>query len=331
MRKTLLLLFLLSPLTFAAGGWEGVAAISVAISAALLGILYMVGTGFSINELQLMAKEELYQLLALMLMLAILVSSNNLLDGLSSTFGAIEGQPTMQAAGESIIDSTLTEPTKGVQKVFTTITEYDNKVAEESSKTISCSILGVGYTVSSCGGYSMLSAPLSMAGGIAGFAIGELYAMKRLIEISETYAMNFLLPLGILLRTFKMSRGAGGFLIALGISMHIMLPAGIIFNQMLADTFAADPSAAGYNAAMSADLSDCDPANIVGFGFDSEVEKGQRDLAAMEADLKKVLFTVLIRATLGPVIALLMLAASVRALTSLAGAEVDVSSISRFI
>jgi hypothetical protein len=36
-------------------------------------------------------------------------------------------------------------------------------------------------------------------------------------------------------------------------------------------------------------------------------------------------------ATLGPVISLLMFAASLRALTSLAGAEVDVSAIARFI
>jgi hypothetical protein len=39
----------------------------------------------------------------------------------------------------------------------------------------------------------------------------------------------------------------------------------------------------------------------------------------------------LAKATLGPVLALLMMMAGIRTLTSIAGAEVDVSAISRFV
>jgi hypothetical protein len=216
----------------------------------------------------------------------------------------------------------------------------------------------------------MLSTPLSMAGGITGFAVGELSAMMRLIQISEQFALTLLLPVGILLRTLKVTRGAGGLLIALGISMHIMLPAGVIFNEMLAVTFLDDTVASkDYKPDMKlVSLKKCNPGSTgVGFvdldgaledwltlgglygdlfdafddfmdGMDIEEEDlSPNDSGAimgytsLRHSIRSYLFQVLIRATLGPVIALLMMAASIKSLTSIAGSEVDVTAISRFV
>lgn len=173
----------------------------------------------------------------------------------------------------------------------------------------------------------MVNTPLSMAGGIVGFAIGELHSMKRLLAISTGYAMNLLLPMGILLRTFKLTRGAGGFLMATAVSMHILLPAGMVFNDMLADTFLADAGAAAYTGGIGSIVPECDPDAVV---FDSE--SGATELLdSLLGDLRKVVFGVLIRGTLGPVLSLLMMIAGIRALSSLGGAEVDVSALGRFV
>jgi hypothetical protein len=51
----------------------------------------------------------------------------------------------------------------------------------------------------------------------------------------------------------------------------------------------------------------------------------------LRQDIRKYLYVMMIQATLGPVLSLLMFAASLRALTSLAGAEIDVSAITRFV
>jgi len=338
--KKMLLLLMLIPLASAAP-WETTALLAVTTSTALLAILYMVGMGFGLSELQMMAKEEFFQLLALGIMLAAFVGTNGLIDGISTTPAFTEGgAATLQQAASNSLTASLAS-TKGT---FIKIASFDMNVSREASKSDQCSVMGVGYSVSACGGYSLLATPLSMAGGIAGFAMGELSAMKRLIDISSAYSLSFLLPLGIILRTFKLTRGAGGLLIALGISMHLMLPAGVIFNDMLAATFLAStsPFVAPYKGTASNTVVECDAADV-GTGSSrlgqsvAALKSGNSEDKAVAAykglreDIKKYLYVIMILATLGPVISLLMFAACLRALTSLAGAEVDVSAITRFV
>jgi len=341
MKKALLLL-LIVPLAFAAPlTWETTAALAVAASTGLLAIAYMIGMGFGINELQLMAKEEFYQLIAMMVMIAVFFGANNLIDGFSTNPVFTAGAPT-SACGTTLTAATtlqqaainsLSASICGLKSAFDDIAKFDMKSSIAASEATQCTVMGVGYSMSACGGFSMLATPLSMAGGIAGFALGELSAMKKLIEISVAFALPVLLPLGIILRTFKLTRGAGGLLIALAISMHIMLPAGVIFNDMLGAQFTSPPqNVAGYTAPYAqsgfyqADQVKCDAADISG-SEDAAVSAYN----GMEGDVKKYMYAAMIQGTLGPVISLLMFAASVRVLTALGGAEIDVSAITRFI
>jgi hypothetical protein len=215
------------------------------------------------------------------------------------------------------------------------ISGIDKSAAVQGSKSSSCSILGMGYSVSGCGSYTMLATPLSMAGGITGFAVGELYTMKRLIQLSEQFAFPFLLPLGIVLRTFKFTRGAGGLLIALAISLHILLPIGVIFNDMLGATFLSPPGGSADDNALVAPYKE----SLEGVSLDCNAgdtdEANENDALegyhAMRANLKVYLNTLLVQATLGPILALLMMSTGLRTLTSIMGAEVDVSAVSRFV
>lgn len=330
--KKLLLALMLVPLAFAA--WESTAAIAIVLSATLVGILYAVGFGFGVNELQLTAKEEFFQLIAMMVMMVTLVGANGLIDSISRNDAFAQGSNTMQEAAGAIVDSNKA----ALVGVFDTLSAFDMKVSKEASKAAQCSFMGIGYSISGCGGFSMLSTPLSMGGGIAGFAIGELSAMRKLLDISSAYALNFILPLGILMRTFKVTRGAGGFLIALAISMHILLPAGIIFNEMLGVTFKNDAAAwADYSAGATASIPDCNAADVssgyVGLGEEmTDNEKAAIDgYNSLRTDIRAYIYEALIRATLGPVLSLLMMMAGIRAIASIAGADVDISPIARFV
>ncbi len=324
MRRALMLLLMI-PLAFAA--WQVVAGITIVFSAALIGVLFAIGFGFDINELKIAAKEEMFQLIALGVMMAVLVGSNGLLDSISTNEAFAAGSSDLQTAAQSILSDTKTE----VASTFQQIRDLDKASSIEGSKAGQCNILGMGYSVSGCGGFSMLATPLSMAGGLTGFALTEVSAMYRLIDISKTYAMAFILPLGILLRTFKITRGAGGFLIALAISLHIMLPAGVIFNQMLLVTFQNDASHLQdpYMSPGNPQIGECNALDTGVIG-DSNEQTAIDSYMSLRQSIKGDLNAIMIHATMGPIIALLMFITSLRTLTSLMGAEVDVSGIARF-
>jgi len=350
--KKLMLLLLMVPLAFAATGWEPIAAMAIFISGTLLAAVYIVGFGLGISELQMIAKEELFQLIALLIIIAALTGTNGILNGISTNAAFKSDASSMQDLGLDVVGTW----NESLSTALGNLATMDKAISIEGSAGGQCSILGMGYSVSGCGGYSMLATPLSMAGGIAGFAVAEVSAMERLLEITKKYALSFILPLGIILRTFKMTRGAGGFLIALAVSMHIMLPAGAIFGEMLAVTFLDDSAAsAGYeDDPGTVSMGTCNPLeteSVSGFKSmtnsileadgpglpDASIGSGTNDGKAMNAykkmraKLKDYLFTMLIRATLGPVLALLLMMSGLRALSAIAGADVDVSAISRFV
>ncbi len=326
--KRLAIMLLLVPLAFAQ--WEGVAGVAVALSVTFIAILYAIGFGFDVNELKITAKEELFQVIALAVMLAVLVGANSLLNAISTNAAFTGGSATMQDAAQSILTTTynnLADPNSGI---FTNIRNLDKSASLEASRAGQCNILGMGYSVSGCGGFSMLATPLSMAGTITGFAITEVASMNKLIDLSKTYALTLLLPLGILLRTFKITRGAGGFLIALAISLHIMLPAGVIFNQMLLVTFNNDTTlSAGYTGSPTASIPECN-AMDTSSGDSGNSASAYSAYQGMRADIRAYMDTIMIGATLGPIISLLMFIASLRTLSSIMGSEVDVSGIARF-
>jgi len=337
MKKLALLFLFLIPLTFA---WQGIAMAAVGISAAMLGIIYMVGMGFGISELQMMAKEELFQLIAFGIMLTIFVGGNSILDAISTndafTQGATGDATTMQEAAESYLDKTIHDIRI---YIFNKIATWDIQISQEASKASTCNVMNMGYSVSGCGGYTVLASPLALAGNIAGFTIGELSAMKRLLDLTQAYALILLLPIGIILRTVKFTRGAGGLIIALAIALHIMLPAGIIFTEMLVETFIASEQGEGYNVDMwseSADLilkcnaADAGNAGLGSVGHDN-TDKAQETYDNLARTIRSYTVIILLRGIFGPIISLLMVITSIKAITSLAGAEIDVTAISRFV
>lgn len=355
--KKLLLLLLIIPLAFATS-WQNVAAMALMVSVTLVAAVYMVGIGFGIKELKIIAKEEFFQVIATALMMVVLAGSAGILDGIARQ-SAFTDTTTITMANTSmhIISETRAE----VVGIFSNIESYDKKVSSEASKGGQCSILGMGYSVSGCGGFAMMATPISMSGNLVGFAIAELSAMEQILKIATTYALNLILPLGILLRTFKITRGAGGFFIALAVSLYIVIPAGVIFASMLSATFEANTAYSDdYLSDYDATVASCNALDTVPEPFiidlfediataglttgglaassinellnsDTNDGKAQGTYFSLRKEMRTHLDIVLVKATMMAVISLLMMAASLKALTSALGAEVDVSAISRFV
>jgi len=317
--------------------WLNTAMIAISIAMILLAITYMIGYGFGVDPLKAMAKDELFQLIALALVIAVFFGANNIVNMISTAPELAGEQANMQTTALLSINSTIAN----LSQAYSYVADADKKTGSAASQAVSCQLANIGYSVSGCGGFSMLSSPFSLAGSILGFAIGEMNALYKLIELALFYALPLFLPFGIILRTFRVTRGAGGFLIAMAVSLHILLPMGILFVDMMGDSFLASPEASEYNVALAplsgADLSAadiveglstiCRPGDV----GDTNPDRAIGIYDSLRKDLKSYIFLALIKGTFGPLVAVLMMVSGIRFLTSLAGAEVDVSALGRLV
>jgi len=335
MRKLALSLLLLCSLCFAAGPWQAYAGFAILISATMLAALYIIGTGFDVREIKFLVKDEAVQLGVLVVLMIALMASDGILNAISTSTLFAGGEDTMQDAAVASLNNTIND----LSSYLLEVQQADKAMSKESSRTSSCVLSGGGHSVSACGGYSMLATPLSMSGSILGYAIAQAAAVQKLVEIAQEFVFILILPLGIVLRTFKFTRGAGGLLISLGIALYIFVPAGIVFTEILQEKFeyavTADPDTpaswkAGADPYLDApgdiNVEECDAGQPWG-NVGAEAVSAYKD---MKHELKGYMYVFMIKATLGPVLSLLMFIGGLRAMTELFGAPVDVSALARF-
>jgi hypothetical protein len=317
-----ILLFLIALVTISnAAGWEGTAAIAVVTSAAMLGLIYMIGFGFGINELVLTSKEEAYQLVVVMVLIGGFVLLQTGGDAILSAIGENEG---IQQTSVTMTSSMITE----LSSMFMSLANLETQIAVEGSRSLTCSILSVGYTISGCGGYTMVAPALSGVETTVGLAIAELSSIAKLMEIGINNSFAILLPIGIIFRTFKLTRGAGGLIIAVAISLYFILPLSMITMWKVADQFKNAPEGASYTGtAPSISVSSCVPAD----SGEGNSEKSTGILHQLVAAMPFYLFPTFIYGIITPAIALLITVTGIRVISSMAGADVDVSALSRVI
>ncbi len=318
-----------------AAGWQGLAGIAVITSACMLALIYMIGFGFGINELMMTSKEEAYQLVVVMALIGGFVLIET---GGDALFGAIIGQGTgMQMMATSMTASKIAV----LGGIFGNIADAESRIAKQGTMTLNCNILGVGQVVSGCGGYSMVSPALSGVEATVGLAIAELSSLTRLMGIGMANSFSLLLPIGIIFRTFKLTRGAGGLIIGVAVALYFVLPLSMISMWQIADQF-KDTRYVG--TAPYIEVPDCEPAQTSdvssseeggvaqGMGFpSSNAGKAMGIFMRVIDAVPFYLFPALIYGIITPAIALLITVASIRVLSALGGAEVDVSVLSRVI
>jgi len=323
----LICLLLSCQLSFAAS-WTGTAAIAIVTSAVILAIVYMLGLGFDINELKFLAHEEFYQLLVTIVMIGVLAGSQAWLDGLTPGLG-LSGM-SLQDGSISIISAELSNH----KAAYNALMDFSIVLGKQSSKSYYCSLEGVGFTAAPCNSFRALTSPVSMSFQALSMSITELNSIYTLLNFSKQYAFVLLLPLGILLRTFKITRGAGGLFIGLGVALYLFLPIAVLFMSIV-----LDPSG-GYNPGFSIAPSDlalqpspsCDETHFGTFGGGVSYDNLNNAVGVfngLEQKINVYVYLFLIRGTMTTVVSVLALYASLRAVSKLAGAEIDISALAR--
>ncbi|MDO8554451.1 MAG: hypothetical protein Q7S22_06600 [Candidatus Micrarchaeota archaeon] len=326
--------------------WLPIAVLAGITSVILLALLYMVAQGFDLQDLKFLAKEEFYQVIVTFFIIAILQGTVMFVDSLSTNF---YGQNMHQTTFDKLNGEITFQ-----EKIFDNLQVFSVQAGSEASKSFFCSLQGTGYSISSCSSFRPLLIPVSTAFQAISLTITELSSMRTLVSFGQKYAFTLLLPAGLLLRTLKFTRGAGGLLIGFAVALYIFLPLGYLFMDdlmlssknpyktnplpILPSNFDCDPTNSaisdsstlgGWIQSGSFDsINDASVTQFINLGT-SNLVKSKSLYVLLSKDVESYLYAFLIRGTLATVISVLILIAGMRMVSKLAGAEVDVSILSR--
>ncbi len=303
-----IILFVFS-LSFATG-WQQMSIIAIIISVMILGLIFAVGHIIDSNEMKFLAKDEMVQVIATILMI-----------GAITSFAAFFSSLSTDAS--TSVDSSL----QHIISANNVLGDSATVIGKEGSKSIWCSFSAVGFGTSACTGYRMVSPPISMSFQLTGVALAELNALKFLIDTSSTWIMNLLLPMGVFLRTFKYTRGAGSLFIATAVAFYFVLPvAYLAIHDMIVNFMSNNPE---YSGNFSFPIAECDEYAIDNTQNEENVITAFS--SATSSAFPKILYRFLIDATLTVVVSLVVTVSAIRFLMGIAGAEIDVQAIGRLI
>jgi hypothetical protein len=196
------------------------------------------------------------------------------------------------------------------------------QLGNEASKGVFCNFLGVGFTLVNCGQYNAFRGGLTTASFAAMAALADNYAQQFLLSLITYSAFQFILPLGLFLRCFKVSRRAGGALIAIGFGFYTVYPAVIVADQNL--LHGSNPSA----PSPVPKVSTCDPRET-----DSGASLNQfMGYAAQLTDFSlayNLTYFVLVRTVFLSILNLIITLGFIRAFAHIIGSDIDVSALAR--
>ncbi len=288
---------------------------------AVLALAYMASYVFSLPHIRPIINSELVQVLATGLIAFALVGTQlgvdqYLTDILAAT-GDTSSSSMMQVAQAQI--ASLAGTTEGVIR---NLGDASLKIGKEASKGVFCNFLGVGFSVVNCSPFNAFRGSLTSAAFTTSVALADTYAQMFLLSLASSYAFSFLIPLGLFFRCFKISRSAGGALIAIGFGFYTAYPTVIVAtNNLLHDV----------NAPTVQSIPDppiCEPKEtnvaISRWRFTDYADK-LRDFDLAEG----LTYWVMVRVLFLSILNLIITLGFIRAFAHVIGSEIDVSTLAR--
>jgi len=328
--------------------WEFLAFQALMVSVIIVAIIYMVGMALSMEQLKTIARDELYQILATALLIGAIVALLYFADNSFKDIGAALGAPpdatSLQDAATGMLQNNLdyTKQVAGAARKLTVA------IGEVSTRSAYCSMLGVGYSVSSCTAINALRSPLSQLYSALTIAILDFQSEILLLKLGSGFFATALLPIGVFFRAFRITRPAGGALIAISLGFFIILPASVLFSELMV-TSALDQAEFSsirvalsnpnyvaplnhertlapdyYTIGASSTKLDCDAYNPA-LADAMEITNAISEPSFFEP----IVFLVVIRAVFMTAFNLLVTLTAIRWMAGILGTDIDVSSLAR--
>ncbi len=230
-------------------GWEGLAVLAAFIGVIGAALLLMFGRLFEAKHLVQAAKIELLYAASTVLLVLFIIGMVNgaqeLLGRIASEmFLASYGVPNSASAGRIFI----TGPGGGHELSLIGIAKLYLQPAVACSSDIIRFLYGVSIFVEPLAsvymevfmsehasglGFKLISERINNAVGFLQFYVFAFYVLVHILNFLDYYA-PFFITIGVILRAFPPTRGAGAFVIAFSIGMYIIFPMAYIIGASLA-------------------------------------------------------------------------------------------------
>ena len=223
------------------GGWETTAITALMVSLGLIAIAFAIGIGFHYRELEEWAKNELYEVFISGLIVGTLILMINIIFGIS-----------INLAGGNPLDLAFIDVTSMIIEtlsLFVTLLEYNIFIGALSTLKFSFFIpipilplatvvvIRLGSFVAPWTGLGALMTGIDTVFNLLGAMLAALLVEQVLLNFFKLIALKYFLPLGVLMRTFPITRVAGSTLIAIAIGAYIVYPLALIYSWNVYNQF----------------------------------------------------------------------------------------------
>ena len=341
MKKLLLLLALVS-LSFAAEGWESMAFLAALCAFFVLLILYMLSYLVNSREMGMLAKQEMVQVFVTIFIIVVLV-----------TFNAYTTIAFTDAFAEAFGETSLGHM-EFAMEITQAYSDYQWELLKEltlhmvvplgsiASTSATCSIIGTSFTYPGCIGVQVPFSSLMFATNVMLSAMLANNSQLWLLNIADTFLFPVLLPLGLFLRCFQFTRGAGGFFIAIALGFYFVYPFSIMVTAGMAQSVDIPEPPIPHNIKYPGEKfwegmdtftieSECNPLDLDPYAARKQAMRLVGSGAGGSGDelIDGLLYIFFIGGLFTTMLNLLITLSAVRGLASIFGAEVDISGLAR--
>ena len=290
----------------------------------IVAIAYMASYAFSAPQLRAILQDELLQILATGAVALTLVGTQMVVDEyVVATLKASGAEGSningvMDAAAKKI-DSLA----NGTSATLQNMRDVSVALGKEASKGVFCNFMGVGFSLSNCSPLNAYRGSLTSAAFTTTVALSDTYAQSYILSLARAYGFTILIPLGLLLRCFRASRGAGGALIAVGFGFYTVYPTVMLATDNLLHGTATPPTAPTIPT-----VGECNPLETQVSISRSEFTDYGDQLTDYTAT-KALAYFVLVRVLFLSILNLIITLGFIRMFAHMIGSEIDVSALAR--
>ncbi|QLJ52205.1 MAG: hypothetical protein Sv326_0030 [Candidatus Fermentimicrarchaeum limneticum] len=218
------------------GGWETTALTALAVSFGIIGFAFAIALGFHYRELEEWAKTELYEIFISGLIVAVLIMFVNILFTISTNLAG--GNPF------EIAHSAMDMITLETMNIFLTLFLTNFFISAISTLMFSFFIpipilppplptivtIRFGSFVSPWAGLSAMVMGVDTVFNLVSAMVALVLVEQVLLDFFRLTMLKYFLPLGVLMRTFPITRVAGATIIAVAIGAYIIYPLALIYS-----------------------------------------------------------------------------------------------------
>ena len=226
-----------SALFGASGGWASTVLLIGLMVFFMVTLIYMLGVAFQLPHLKSWAKSEYMQVIITFLLTAALIAASAqvwslMVDSVSSFYKVSHPEmanPNLYyepfSFAQSFINTTLISCEKNVYTTIYPINYYYRVASRLTAEGIGNDPAGGWYTSAYTGFFEYIT-------GHVQYLLLLHYVQIRFLSLIK-YVMPLLIEIGLVLRVFPYSRGAGGLLMAIGFGFFIIYPISIAMLMTL--------------------------------------------------------------------------------------------------